>query len=115
MDHTTTANRNVSGRMHRQTMIERTEMYTVDRDLVLIHLDQHQYVERLPIVDGAPAVAFLSTPHLILKRVSYDHRFIGPNTKVQRDVIPRVQCSARLYIDLAPFSVIVDDAFNTHH
>lgn len=115
MDHTTTANRNVSGRMHRQTVIERTEMYTVDRDLVLIHLDQHQYVERLTIVDGAPAVAFLSTPHLILQRVSHDHRFIGPNTKVQRDVIPRVQCSARLYIDLAPFSVIVDDAFNTHH
>lgn len=115
MDHTATADRNVSGRMHRQTMIERTEMHSVDCDLVLIHLDQHQHVERLAIADGAAAVTFLSAPHLVLKRVANDRRLIGPNADVQRDVIAWIQGSSSLYIDLAPFSMIVDNAFDPHH
>lgn len=83
-------------------MIERTEMHSVDCDLVLIHLDQHQHVERLAIADGAAAVTFLSAPHLVLKRVANDRRLIGPNADVQRDVIAWIQGSSSLYIDLAP-------------
>lgn len=73
--------------MHRLTMIERTEVAAVDRDLVLIHLDQHQHVERLSIVDRTTSVAFLGAPHLVLKRVPHDNCLIRANTNVQRDVI----------------------------
>lgn len=96
-------------------MIERTEVSAVDCDLVLIHLDQHQHVERLPVVDRTAPVAFLGAPHLVLQRVAHDHRLIRANTDVQRDVITWIQRGSRLYIDLAPFSVVVDDAFDAHH
>lgn len=96
-------------------MIERTEVSAVDRELVLIHLDQHQHVERLAILDRTTAVAFLSAPHLVLQRVAYDHCLVRTDTNVQRDVIAWIQRGPRLYIDLAPFSVIVDDAFDAHH
>lgn len=115
MDYTATANRNVSSRMHRQTMIERTEMHSVDCDLVLIHLDQHQHIERLPIADGTAAVTFLSAPHLVLQRVANDRRLVGPNADVQRDVITWIQCGSGLYVDLAPFSMVVDDTLDAHH
>lgn len=101
--------------MHRLAMIERTEVSAVDCDLVLIHLDQHQHVERLAIVDRTTSVAFLGAPHLVLQRVAHDHCLIGANTNVQRDVIAWIQRGSRLYIDLAPFSVIVDDAFDAQH
>lgn len=73
--------------MHRLTMIERTEVIAVDGDLVLIHLDQHQHVERLSVVDRTTSVAFLSAPYLVLQRVAHDHCLIGANTNMQRDVI----------------------------
>lgn len=101
--------------MHRLTMIEHTEVSAVDCDLVLIHLDQHQHVERLSIADRTTPVAFLSAPDLVLKRVSHDHCLIRANTNVQRDVIAWIQRGSRLYIDLTPFSVVVDDAFYAHH
>lgn len=96
-------------------MIERTEVSSVDCDLVLIDFDQHQHVERLPVVDRTPSVALLSTPHLVLQRVSHDHCLIGADTNVQRDVITWIQRGARLYINLTPFSVVVDDAFDAQH
>lgn len=96
-------------------MVERTEVTAVDRDLVLIHLDQHQHVERLSVVDRTTAVAFLSAPHLVLQRVAHDHRLVRANTNVQRDVITWIQRGSRLYVDLAPFSMIVDNAFDAHH
>lgn len=83
-------------------MIERTEVIAVDCDLVLIHLDQHQHVERLSIVDRTTAVAFLSAPHLVLQRVAHDHCLIGADTNVQRDVIAWIQRGSRLYVDLTP-------------
>lgn len=101
--------------MHRQAMIERTEVHSVDRELVLIHLDQHQHVERLPIADGASAVTFLGAPHLALQRVAHDRCVIGSNADVQRDVITWIRRCARLYVDLAPFAMVVDDAFDAQH
>lgn len=96
-------------------MIERTEVSAVDCDLVLVDFDQHQHVERLPVVYRTTSVALLSAPHLILQCVAHDHSLIGANANVKCDVITWIQRGSRLYVDLTPFAMIVDDAFDAQH
>lgn len=96
-------------------MTERTVMIPIHGNLPLVRLGQHENIKLLTVGDGATSPALLRSPDLVLERVPNDRRLVGTDTDVQHDVIPGVQGGPGLDVDLAAFSMVVDDALDPNH
>lgn len=60
-------------------------------------------------------MAFFSAPDLALQAVTHDRVLVRSDANVQHNIVTWIHCGPRLNVDLAPFSMVVDDALNAHH
>lgn len=86
VDDTIATDMNKLNQVQRQTMAKFTEMVSVERNFIGVSFGKNYYFEYLPS-PYAGTIAFLMSPFTILKVISNDRSFTGPDAQMKDDVL----------------------------